>query len=138
IWMALDIYELCHDKGVIIYEWNYGHCVFGVRDNNTSAWCLSSYLFTTKDELWEWFDDVTRHKTRTYLLTTDSDRTLALLDMFKQSYLHKWKCTLAVIAAQPTIVRWRKDNKTLCLLDILNIWQMPSLGISTGEQVSWR
>src|SRR5207245_3123570 len=108
-----------------------------VRDSKTSTWCLSEHHFTTSEDLWQWIDHVTKAKTKTYLLVTDSDRTLTLLDMLKENYLHKWKCTLAVIAAPPTIVRWRKDNKSLCLLDILNIWQVPSLDTSTGDKGKW-
>src|SRR5437879_4266666 len=84
IWMVLDIYELCHDKGLTVYDWNYAYCVFGVRNSHSSAWCLSSHRFTTNEDLWEWFDTITPEKTKTYLLTTNSDMVLTLLDMFKQ------------------------------------------------------
>lgn len=93
------------------------------------------FRFTDAITFWRWVDSKTREKSRLYLFCHNTSFDLPCLDVFKILPAMGYKLRGAIVDAPPTILRFRRGQRTIILLDSLNIWRMPlaQLGKEIGN-----
>jgi len=84
-------------------------------------WCE----FTTRQQFYTFFESVQRPKTKLYVWCHNSNFDYPVLDIFSYLSENDYKLQLAVISGPPTIMRYRKNNVSIIILDTLNIWRVP-------------
>lgn len=78
------------------------------------------FRFTTGQQLWEWIGNVSRPKQQTYVYCHNVNFDWQTTDMCRILPSLGWTCDQAIINDPPNAFRWRRDNKTLRLLDSFN------------------
>lgn len=106
-----------------------------VRRNSDGQWGQPLWFkFTNIKQFWAWVFLRVRPKTRLYMFCHNTNFDLPVLDAFKELPNNGWVPDRLVIEAPPTIIRVRKGQCTLVLLDTLNYWpvSLAQLGESVG------
>lgn len=127
-------------KGVPINDTEERHELFTgmaayrrtVRKDEWTAPLWAQY--TSFPEFWDWVEDRLHGKSRLYLFAHNWAFDAPVLDMFNELPNRGWKLISAVIQSPPIILRWRKGQHTIQVVDTLNIWRMPlsKVGKSIG------
>lgn len=82
------------------------------------------FRFETSEQLWDWVEEIGRDKTKLYMfahnLAFDASVTVAVRTL----QLRGWTMTGAILDDPPTVLKYRKDARSLVLMDTLNIFRM--------------
>lgn len=82
------------------------------------------FRFETSEQLWDWVEEVGRDKTKLYMfahnLAFDASVTVAVRTL----QLRGWTMTGAILDDPPTVLKYRKDARSIVLMDTLNIFRM--------------
>lgn len=95
--------------------------------------------FRKKDEFWNWLDKKCHDRTKLILWAHNIGFDLSVLGSCKALGERGWKLKLWVQDAQRVILTYRKDKKTLQVLDTLNFFKASlkqigeDIGLSKGE-----
>ncbi|GAH86153.1 unnamed protein product, partial [marine sediment metagenome] len=81
--------------------------------------------FRKKDEFWNWLDKKCHDRTKVILWGHNIGFDLSVLGSFKALGERGWQVKYWVQDAQRVIITWRKDKKTLQILDTFNFFKMP-------------
>ena len=97
-----------------------------IRRRSNGEWTKPKWSrFETRSEFWDIVEGLLRPKVRTYAFCHNTAFDLPVLDVFGQLGSRSFKISTCIIDAPPTIIKARRDGKTLLILDTLNIWRMP-------------
>lgn len=80
--------------------------------------------FETQDQFWDAVEFRLRPKIRLFIFAHNWSFDGPVLDLFRILPARGYQLTKAVIEGPPTILKWRKDNVTIEILDTLNWWRM--------------
>lgn len=92
------------------------------------------FRFTRAEDLWAWIEHRARAHTRTYIFAHNWSFDACVVDAFRILPERGWTLSRAIIEAPPVILVWRKEGRSLELLDTLNWWRtsLASLATSVG------
>lgn len=132
MWVSLHTRTAFRSAKETSHILEFGILLAGRRNSKTGAWTTRSYRFEDARGFWKLLDRVPESKTRTYIIINDPNRTLPLLDVFTLAYKKGWQNTCAIISNPPTIVRWRREDVSIVMLDYSQLWGKLSDAIKTG------
>lgn len=111
----------------------FGWVVY-TRINRNGNWTRPKWFrFTTGLELWQWVEGVCKPKKRTYVFCHNANFDWQSSAMCQTLPSLGWRCEKAIIEDPPNYFQWRKDDKTLMLLDSTNYW--PEALAKMGERI---
>jgi hypothetical protein len=88
------------------------------------VWSAPKWIrFTTPEDFWDWIFDLRKGKSRLTLFCHNAAFDLPVLNAFALLPAAGWKLHTAVIDSPPVILSWRREGKTLRVLDTLNFWR---------------
>lgn len=92
------------------------------------------WRFDKVSHFWRGVEALAHSKSKLYIFCHNTNFDLPVLRTFSTLKARGWKLHKAVIEGPPTILEWRKDGATICIIDTLNFWRQPlaSLGKSVG------
>lgn len=122
MWVSLQTRTSYRSATETDYVLEFGLVLSGRRHSKTGVWTTRQYRFEDARGFWKLLDRIPESKTRTYIIVTNPNRTLALLDVFTTAYKKGWENTCAIISNPPTIVRWRREDVTIVMLDYSQLW----------------
>lgn len=94
---------------------------FGVVGKHPApVWCD----FKAKQGFYDFLEAHARPKQRLVCFCHNTSFDLPVLDVFTELPLRGWKLHRAVIEAPPTMLTFRKGERTIRFLDTLNFWRM--------------
>jgi DNA polymerase family B len=129
-----ETFPLRRDDGSMTHQLNFGWWCYS-RTRLTGDWTEPEWgRFETPSAFWDAVEFRTRAKTRLYVFAHNVGFDGPVLHLFDELPKRGWSLAKAVIEGPPTILKWRKENATLEVLDTLNWWRMPlaSIGSSLG------
>lgn len=90
--------------------------------------------YTTPEAFWAWATEHTRPRTQLFLFAHNWSFDAPVLRTFEILPAQGWQLTRAVIQCPPVILKWRRDDSTITMLDTLNWWRcsLKALGESIG------
>jgi hypothetical protein len=88
--------------------------------------------FEDAAEFWDIVENLRGGKTCLYMLCHNAAFDFPVVHGFTELTGRGWTLTKAVIDSPPVILAWRKGNRSVKVIDTLNIWRMPLVKI--GEQ----
>lgn len=98
-------------------------------------WTAGEWLdFTDIDSIWEWVESKTPPGSKLYLYAHNLIYDLTVLKGIAWMTSHGWTITKAIIDDPPTAIAFRKDRKTIMMLDSFNYFRssLASIGESIG------
>lgn len=108
----------------VTHHLSFGWCCLQ-RTRGAGDWCEPRWeRFETCGRFWEVVEDFVRPRTRLYMFAHNWSFDGPVLGMFDELPRRGWKLGLAVIDSPPVILVWRKEDKTIKVLDTLNWWRM--------------
>lgn len=111
------------DGGRILHRLRFGWASFE-RTYSGNIWTEPEWFrFTRATDLWAWVESRTRPKTRTYVFAHNWSFDACVVDAFGLLPSRGWELKRAIIEAPPVILSWRRDDRTLEMLDTLNWWR---------------
>lgn len=122
------------DDQTIEHRLSFGWFAYS-RTRKTGDWTAPEWgRFVTAESFWDAVEHRTRKKTRLFIFAHNWSFDAPVLDMFRILPARGWKLCKAVIECPPVILKWRKGDETLEVLDTLNWWRMPlaAIGSSLG------
>jgi hypothetical protein len=112
-------------KGGIEHWLKFGWACYRHK-NRHGNWSAPDWKrFESIPEFWDWVESRTRDKTKLYMFCHNTNFDLAVLDTFRVLPQRGWVLQTAIIDGPPTILIYRRNNRTIELLDTLNFWRMP-------------
>lgn len=92
------------------------------------------FRFTEAVEFWKWLETQCRAKRALWVYCHNANFDWQVCRMTTLLPLLGWKCDTAILEDPPNYFRWRKDGKTLKLLDSTNYWKekLSKLGEKLG------
>lgn len=118
---------------LVSHHLKFGWALYS-RTRRSGKWIKPVWFrFNLIDTFWSWIEQLARPKTRIYLFAHNWSFDGCVLDIFNQLPNRGWKLNRCVIEAPPIILSWRKDSRTIIILDTLNWWRMPLFKI--GESI---
>jgi len=105
------------------------------RRESKDKWSKPNWLrFETIDEFWVWALSKLHGHCKLYIFAHNWAFDAPVLNVFGELPERDWQLVGSVIQSPPVILRWRRNEQSLVLVDTLNIWRMPlkKLGKSIG------
>jgi len=133
IWVDTETDQIPDGPGRVRHVLRFGWACFRRRIRGGKWSAPQWHRFTTPEGFWSWAETVMRKKTRTYLFAHNLAFDAPVLHTFSELPRRGWELTRAVIDSPPVILGWRWNERTVMMLDTLNIWRMPLDAI--GEQI---
>jgi hypothetical protein len=134
IWFDTESAQDEFTPGTLTHRLTFGWAAYR-RKRDNGAWTKPEWFrFTSAGEFWQFVEDRAKVKTKLYVFCHNTSIDLPLLDAIRTLAEGQWKLSLCVIDAPPTILKYRRNRRTLVLLDTLNIFRMPlkALGEAIG------
>jgi len=88
-------------------------------DWSRPAWCR----FDRTKDFWNWCEARLHGRTRLYLIAHNWSFDALVTRMFDELPERGWKMEGACLDGPPVIIRWRRKDKTILVLDSLNWWR---------------
>ncbi len=105
------------------------------RELNPGKWSKASWFeFDDAPKFWTWVDSKTLAKKKTWLFAHNLVFDLTITKGFTYLLDMGYKLTKAIIDDPPTVLQFRKDNRSICLVDTFNYFRssLDDLGQSIG------
>lgn len=129
-----ETHEVQEDENTVSHHLTFGYALF-VRRLPNGSWSKGEWFhFETKMEFWDYVEACCRSRTVLYCFCHNTNFDLPVLDVFNELPQRNWTLKQAVIEGPPTILRFRREDRTLVFLDTLNWFRMPLAKL--GEMVS--
>jgi hypothetical protein len=95
-----------------------------VRRIRGGAWSAPQWFrFDEPRQLWSWVAAIARPKTKLYVIAHNWGFDALVTRMFDCLPDDDWRMENACIDGPPIIIKWRRKDKTLVILDSLNWWR---------------
>lgn len=99
-----------------------------------AAWSAPDWLrFESIPYFWDWVESKLHGHCRLYMFCHNAAYDAPVMDAFSILKERDWLLTQAVIESPPVILKWRRGEQTILMVDTLNIWRMPLDAI--GKQI---
>lgn len=82
------------------------------------------FRFETSEEFWDWIESIGRDKTKLYMFAHNMAFDASVTMAVRTLQLRGWIMTGAILDDPPTVLKYRKDKRSLVLMDTLNIFRM--------------
>lgn len=93
------------------------------RLSSKGNWCKPEWFrFEDPRDLWVWLEKRCRSKKTLHIYCHNANFDWQTTSMCQLLPELGWQCDMAIIEDPPNYFRWRKDSKTLKLLDSTNYW----------------
>jgi DNA polymerase family B len=121
------------DESTVEHRLVFGWACY-TRINRNGNWSRPQwYRFETGLQLWQWLEGIARPKKRTYTFCHNANFDWQATSMCQLMPSLGWSCEKAIIEDPPNYFQWRKDDKTLMMLDSTNYW--PEALKKMGERI---
>lgn len=112
------------DDSTVEHKLVFGWAAY-CRVSHEQSWTDPRWFrFTESIAFWQWVEDTARPKQATYIYCHNANFDWQVTGMCQLLLELGWKCDKAIIEDPPNYFRWRKDKKTLMLLDSTNYWRV--------------
>lgn len=91
------------------------------------------FRFESIPYFWDWVESKLHGNCRLYMFCHNAAYDAPVMDAFRVLRERDWLLSQAVIESPPVILKWRRGNQTILIVDTLNIWRMPLDAI--GKQI---
>jgi hypothetical protein len=105
------------------------------RVNRHGNWSAPRWFrFETGLQFYQWLESIAQPKKRLYVFCHNANFDWQSTLMVRHMPGLGWNCEKAIIEDPPNYFLWRKDNKSIAMLDTTNYWQEPlaKIGDSVG------
>lgn len=124
IWFDCESAQDVVKDGVLQHRLTFGWACYR-RKHRDEQWTKPEWRrFERAREFWDFIEEKSLDKTKMYLFCHNTSFDLPLLGAISELAVRGWKLSVAVIDAPPTILKYRRDRKTVVVLDTLNIFRM--------------
>lgn len=127
--------ELKTDVGDTVYHYlKFGYACY-MRAHHNNVWGDEDWLYyTTRKQFWDWVVSKVRKKTKLYMFCHNTSFDLPVLDVFAELVERGFVLRSAIIDAPPTILKYRRGDEAITIIDTLNIWRhsLDKLGKEIG------
>lgn len=124
LWFDTETKPLLIDTETISHELWFGWACYRrrIKDREWGEehWCR----FESRVEFWNFVFSCTRDKTKLWMFCHNTSFDLPVLDVFKAMSLAGYILKVATLESPPTVLQYRKDKRTIVIVDTLNIWRM--------------
>jgi hypothetical protein len=111
------------DDTTIEHELVFGWCAY-IRKWGKEEWTKPEWRrFTSAIEFWEIVESFTRSKTRLYIYCHNANFDWQVVRMSTILPARNWVCTKAILADPPNFFAWRREDRSILLLDTTNYWK---------------
>lgn len=120
--------------GGISHHLRFGWASFQ-RTLPTGSWSEPDWFrFERGEDFWQWVFLHCRKKTQLYVFAHNWSFDGPVTNLFEYLPDNGWTLGTAVIEGPPVILKWRRDNVTITILDSLNWWRtsLEAIGKSIG------
>lgn len=134
VWFDTESDQDVTAPGVLRHRLTFGWGAYR-RKRSNGEWTKPDWIrFTTASQFWDFIEEKSLAKTRLYIFCHNTSFDIPLLDGIGELSGRGFKLNMAVIDAPPTILKYRRENASLVVLDTLNIFRMAlkDLGKSIG------
>ena len=83
------------------------------------------FRFDTPSAFWTWVARRCRKRGRLVLYAHNVEFDGQVLDCFGEMHRRRWRVVTACLEGPPTIIKWRRGNRSIQFLDTLNLWRVP-------------
>lgn len=112
-------------KTVKRHHLNFGWCCYRRRGRNHQWGKEEWHHFKTIKQFWKIVDKLSTPKTCLTMFAHNWAFDAPVLDTFNYLFKHGWELKSAVIDSPPIIIKYRKDDRSIKLIDTLNFYRMP-------------
>lgn len=103
----------------------FGWAMF-VRRKRGDVWSEPQWhRFETAAAFWKWACSKVRSRGKLCIYCHNAEFDLQVVDGFGIMERRKWALFSACLEGPPTIVKWRRGDRTIMWLDTLNVWRVP-------------
>jgi hypothetical protein len=135
MWVLLHTHVAWKNATETVYGFDFGILSAGRRNAKSGQWIMQEYSFNDARGFWRLLDQIPNERTRTYVIIDEPNRTLPLLDVFTMAYKKGWENLCAIIQNPPTILKWRRDDVTLTVIDRSQLWPGPLSPNNAGSTI---
>lgn len=121
------------DPSTVEHILNFGWACYTYRNRNDNWTTPIWFRFETALQLWQWVEGICKRKKRTYMYCHNANFDWQSTAMPQTLPAIGWTCEKAIIEDPPNYFLWRKDDRTLALLDSTNYW--PEALAKIGERI---
>lgn len=128
----VDIDEKTHDQ-----FFDIGWVAYVDLHNQDSGWDRAQWFFLSKKEdFYTFLDKHLIKKTKLYLFAHQADYDVKVMGLFDELPKRGWELSFDSCEPNKFIAKFRKDTRTLVVLDVMNLFPMSleDLGLSVGEK----
>ena len=125
IWCDTETDQIHQPDGSDRHVLNFGYACYR-RTVRKDEWTGESWLrFESINQYWDWVESKLHGKIKLYIFAHNWGFDAPVLDVFNELPRRGWKLTMTVIDSPPVILKFRRDGRTLCIVDTLNIFKVP-------------
>lgn len=96
------------------------------RTRAADSWTLPDWLrFEHRADFWDWAESKLHGKIKLYIFAHNWGFDAPVLDLFNELPRRGWKLVSSVIDSPPVILKWRRAQQSICIIDTLNIFKVP-------------
>jgi hypothetical protein len=122
IWFDTETTQLQVDSKTIEHKLAFGWLCH-MRQWRRGEWTRPKWVrFETAEQFYSAVDGLSQSGQRTYIFCHNAGFDIPCVKFFEVPQAHGWQLKSAIIGDPPTILTYRKENKTLKVVDTFNIW----------------
>ena len=99
----------------------------------SGKWSAGDWLrFESPGELWSWVDAKIRHKSKLYMFAHNLVFDLSVSHGFSELPKLGYKLTKAIVDDPPTVLQFKREGKSICLVDTFNYFKSSVKDLGNG------